>query len=139
MGIDVQIYATGALTDEELSAAERYLTSRLGDAPEYLGGRWLSRDDEEGRVDFGGYGRLYHVGYERGDWPKIYGWIRLMQAAFPQAQVCYGGDTDFECPTVDDDELTRIWDHYLGPHGDDYRERARRRNEESARPEQGVG
>lgn len=123
MGVDVQLYAQGDITDEQVAAAERFLRSRLGDPPDWkTPAAWLHRNQwHDDRVDFtDDFMRYYGPHYERGDWPRIHSWIRLMMAAFPDAEICYGGDSDFSCPVVDAEFLERVWEHYLGPHGDDY-------------------
>ena len=85
----------------------------------------LVRDSEEWfaspRVNVCTMSRYYGPGYERGPWPDIYGAIRTLQAAFPEAKVFYGGDTSDDGIECTGEYLAEIWEHFLGPHGNDYR------------------
>lgn len=130
MGIDVNLYAEGTVTDVELATAEAFMVERFGEAPFQV---WLSRssgwpEEEDHRVEFCCMERVYIPGYERGSWPTIYGYIRAMQAAFPSLPVHYGGDSDDYPPLATDAEMGRIWQHWVGPHGDDYHREAERWN-----------
>src|SRR4051812_12064655 len=100
MGVDVNLYVEGDLPAEGLADAEALL-HRSGIA-------WRDKDDARPvlrvpeylppRVELHTDSRYYGPGYERGDWPAIYGAIRLMQAAFPGRPVHYGGDTSDYAP-----------------------------------------
>lgn len=128
MGIDVNLYAECEPSLERLNAAEAYLTARsdIGDA---WGGdtqilviddaEWLDRP----RVAVQTLARYYGPGYERGDWPRIYGAIRILQAAFPEARVFYGGDSSDDGQECTEEFLAGIWEHFLSPNGDDYHQR----------------
>lgn len=69
--------------------------------------------------------RYYEPGYERGNWPKIYGCIRAIQRLFPGAIIRYGSDSDHwrDRPIVTDEFLESVWEHYMGPDGHAYRRR----------------
>ena len=136
MGIDVLLYAEVTPTAQELEAA-RVLFRRSGIADDYqpergTGWKCLEFEDETEwhgpRVVANVTTRYYGPGYERGDWPSIYGAIVLLQAAFPSARICYGGDSDDIAPEFDQQAEVETWQHFSGPHGDDYRARNRARN-----------
>lgn len=125
MGIDVDLYAIGDVTDEQLAAAEEYLSARFGPHDEY-DDSWLSRANYYvDRVEFNTADRFYGPGYERGSWPTIYGHIRALRAALPNCAIHYGRDVEDDCPEVTDGELEAIWQHFLGPDGNAYRDRLR--------------
>lgn len=140
MGVDVNLYAVVEATDEQIEAARDLLVARSGIADEYESDgkvRWRAverwehvtdQDVTEPRVRANVTSRYYGPGYERGDWPAIYGAIRLMQAAFPSATVYYGGDSWDDAPECSEEHLAEIWAHFLGPEGDNYRAVNRRRN-----------
>lgn len=115
MGIDVNLYAEGIVTDAELAAAVKFFKDRaLRGTPKRSGYEPNHID-----IDMGG-ARYYAPGYERGPWPEIAVCIMATVAAFPNCVVHYGGDSDWESPIVDEDVLTNTWAHYLGPNWDDY-------------------
>lgn len=126
MGVDVNLYAEANPTDAELERAEAFFTARS-----WFGDTWdgtstvLVRDDsvwlESPRVVVQTMARYYGPGYERGDWPAIYGAIRVLQATFPDAKVFYGGDSTDDGIEADSEYLAEIWAHLLGPDGDAYR------------------
>lgn len=118
MGIDVNLYVEGIVTDDELNAAVTFFKEReLRGTP--IRARW-----EPNRIDIDMDGaRYYAPHYERGPWPDIAVCIMAAVAAFPTCTVHYGGDNDFESPIVDDDLLAGYWAHYFGPHWNDYRAR----------------
>lgn len=126
MGLDVLLYAEGDVTDEELATASGYMKARCPIVDTFDGkyealGRSDEGEYERERIVFSTMNRYYGPGYERGDWPAIYGAIRLLQTALPRCRVFYGGDcyeTGEECTPV---FLSGIWAHFLGPNGDDYR------------------
>jgi hypothetical protein len=126
MGIDVNLYAVGDITDEQITAALPFVKARVDFD------QWSSLErskyEDDGRVELSTGHRYYGPGYERGPWPSIYGEIRVMQAAFPGASVYYGGDSSDYGELCTDDFLAEMWAHFLGPHGDDYRESSRRWN-----------
>ena len=137
MGIDVNLYAEGDVTDDELAAANTYLIARCDIADEWdktgsvlarVNHEWLPRP----RIELKTMVRYYGECYERGPWPNIYGAIRLMQTALPQCRVFYGGDTSAEGIECSEEYLAELWEHFLGPHGDDYHESNRKLNEEYA-------
>lgn len=122
MGVDVNLYAEGAVSDAELAAANAYLDERLYGRDTYYE-HWLARSEYgHDRIEFCTLSRYYGPSYERGDWPTIYGYILAMRAALPNCVVRYGGDTDPDAPEADDEYLAEIWEHFLGPHGADYRQ-----------------
>lgn len=125
MGVDVNLYAEAIPTDQELAMAEEFFVarSRFGD-PDDESNCVLVLDDSEWnptpRVVVRTMARYYSHNYERGNWPEIYGAIRVLQAAFPEAKVFYGGDSTDDGIEVDDNYLSEIWTHFLGPNGDRY-------------------
>ena len=126
MGVDATLYAQGDVSDAELDAANKYLSERLRGAPGggYGNGLWLGRseDDFPDRIEFDTLGRYYGPGYERGDWPTIYGYIVTLRAALPSCTVHYGPDSEWDnLLEVTDESLAEMWAHFLGPHGADYR------------------
>ncbi len=133
MGIDVNLYAEVNPSDERLAQAEEVFFARCGIADRYeRDGKtfWLSlsRSNEEWtgpRVKANVTSRFWGPGYERGDWPSIYGAIRLMQALFPEARVFYDGDSTDDGLLCDEAMFAEYWEHYLSPSGDDYRNRHR--------------
>lgn len=124
MGLDVNLYAEADPSPERLNAAEKFFTARsnFGDTKSHVlnlnDAEWFDRP----RVEVATMARYYGPGYERGDWPTIYGAIRVLQAAFPEATVYYGGDSSDDGVECTDEYLAEIWSHFLGPHGDDYRQ-----------------
>lgn len=135
MGIDVNLYVEADVSPERLNAAEEVLRAR-STIPDARNGRALVVEDDDWlprpRVSLYTLSRYYGPGYERGDWPSIYGAIRLMQALFPEAKVYYGGDSSDDGCECTDEYLAEVWEHFLGPNGDDYRARAHARNEAAA-------
>ena len=134
MGIDVNLYAEGVVSDEELAAAIEYLRHRLdyfvwqpshGEERSILTRRgWSSSPDPDGtRIEVNTLERYYGPHYERGCWPRIYGAILLLRAALPQCTIYYGGDTSDDGLEATDELLTEYWAHFLGPDGDAYRRR----------------
>jgi hypothetical protein len=138
MGIDVMLYAEGHVTDARLAEASAYLLARCS-LVDTFDGKWpvLSRINSYDlpRAELSTLSRYYGCGYERGDWPSIYGAIRLMQAALPECRIFYGGDSSEVGIECDEEFLSEIWEHFLGPHGDDYRQEIRRWNDEQTRRE----
>lgn len=126
MGVDVNLYVEIAPTDAELAAADAFFVarSRIGDAWQENDDKILYRDVEEWfespRVAVSTLARYYGPGYERGDWPTIYGAIRVLQAAFRGAKVFYGGDSSDDGVECTDEYLAEIWRHFLGHDGDAY-------------------
>lgn len=133
MGVDVNLYAVGDVTDERLSEAKAYMAERFP-APE--GSDWPHLDrpewEEDGRIGWGCFDRYYGPGYERGDWPRIYAMIRALKAALPECTIHYGGDTDDESPEATDDYLAEIWAHWLSSAWNDYRVEIRAWNSQQA-------
>lgn len=131
MGIDVNLYAETTATADQLEAARSvFRRSAISDDYESNGKvhwRCLEFEDETDwrgpRVVANVTCRYWGIAYERGDWPSIYGAIRLLQAAFPEAQVFYGGDTSDDGDLCTDEYLAELWAHFLGPNGNAYRER----------------
>jgi hypothetical protein len=131
MGVDVLLYAETTPTAQELEKA-RELFRRSDVADDYsIDGeaKWqcLEFEDEtewtRARVEAMVTCRYWGPGYERGNWPSIYGAIRLLQAAFPSARVFYGGDSDYNGQECTEAFLADLWSHFVGPHGSDYRNR----------------
>lgn len=131
MGIDVLLYAETTPTAQELEAARAlFRRSHLADDYESDGKvhwRCLEFEDEtewtHPRVIANVGSRYWGPGYERGNWPGIYGAIRLLRAAFPSARVFYGGDTVDVAPEFTEETATEFWAHFVGPSGNAYRDR----------------
>ena len=126
MGLDVNLYVEADPNPEALDAAESFFVARS-----YIGDAWgddkhiLVRNDAEWlprpRVEVRTLQRFYGEHYERGNWPEIYGAIRVLQAAFPGCTVFYGSDLTDDGEECTDERLAEIWAHFLGPDGDAYR------------------
>lgn len=115
MGLDVNLYATGVVTDDELEQAVEFFRVReLRGTP--IRDRWEANRID---VDMGG-SRYYGPHYERGPWPEIALNIMATVAAFPSCTVHYGSDSTVDAPIVDDDLLTEMWRHYFSPRWNDY-------------------
>ncbi|GGO86708.1 hypothetical protein GCM10011584_09680 [Nocardioides phosphati] len=127
MGVDVNLYAETTATDVELAQAEAFFVDRSDLGDNWRGDGIFYVDNSFGapRIGLQTLSRYYGEHYERGDWPRIYGAIRVMQAAFPGARVFYGGDTTDDGEECTDEMLTRIWRHFLSPNGNDYRKPVR--------------
>lgn len=120
MGADAYLYAVGPVTDDELVAANKYMLGRDNGFGDNCEGEYLMRSEfppEHDRIEFHNTQRLYDLEYTKGNWPIIYGAIRLMQAAFPQCVIHYGSDGMDDCPVVTDERMEEIWAFYLGPDG----------------------
>lgn len=130
MGVDVNLYAEGEVTDEQLATAETYLNARGyhgWTSDPNVNGPVLRRehafDDEEGpRVEFRTLWRFYGPGYERGDWPRIYGAIIALRSALPHCRVFYGGDSTDNGTEATPEFLESVWAHWIGPEGTAYRD-----------------
>lgn len=131
MGVDVLLYAETIPTTQELEQA-RDLFRRSSIADDYSRDgevQWhcLEFEDEtewsRPRVVANVACRYWSPGYERGDWPSIFGAIRLLQAAFPSARMFYGGDYDDAGQEVTEAMLREMWEHFVGPDGNGYRQR----------------
>lgn len=132
MGIDVNLYAEGQVTDEELAAACSFLEHRVPELAwnDHLDRTLLVRNPHYGdhtgdtpRVELNTGSRYWGPGYERGPWPLISAAILAMRVALPQCQVFYGGDTSHDGQPADDEMLMEFWLHWLSPEGDAYRQR----------------
>lgn len=123
MGVDVNLFAEGDFTNDEIADAEQ-IAQRLEIAWLHRGAVLIhSPADKEHplpRVEFSTASRYYGPGYERGNWPAIYAAIRLMRTAFPGRVIRYGADHDSLPPAATSEYLDRIWGHYLGVDGDQY-------------------
>lgn len=146
MGVDVNLYAVGPVTDEELEAANEFFRLRVYPLDTYeqeIGYGGLIREPaipdndpfadrfggvppwQEERIEWQTLSRYYGPGYERGDWPYIHNAVVCLRAALPQCTVYYGGDTtDFGIEATDE-LLAEYWAHWLGPEGRAYFDRMR--------------
>lgn len=127
MGIDVNLYAVGEVTDEELAEAEAYMQARISGIAWRDGGDATilvrSKYADDGRIEVNTGHRYYGPGYERGPWHTISAAILCLRVALPNCQVFYGGDSSDDGLLADDDLLTEYWLHFLGPDGDAYHDR----------------
>jgi hypothetical protein len=123
MGVDVNLYAEGRITDEELAAANEFMAQRVYPRDDYeheIGFGSLVRDNLAGeweRIEFRTLSRYYGPGYERGDWPYIHNVIVCMRAALPSCKVFYGGDTTDYGIEVTDELMAEYWMHWLSADG----------------------
>ena len=134
MGVDVNLYVTGDVSDEDavrvnallLDRCDRFVDDWTGE------GVVFSPTDayDEPRWQVSTMARYYGPGYERGPWAEIAAAIILLRHALPGRTVHYGGDSDDACPVVDDEYLAEIWAHWAGPDGDDYHSHMERREAE---------
>lgn len=116
MGIDVNLYAVGEVSDEQFEAAGVYVKERV------QFDQWSTFDrNYDGHVELWTGHRYYGPGYERGPWPQIYAEIRAMQAALPWCAVYYGGDCSDEGEKVTPEMLDKLWAHWLSAAGNNYR------------------
>lgn len=124
MGIDVNLYAIGDVTDPRLAEANAFMRSRdivgdysdIGDSDPLVRSKYA----DDGRVEWQTWHRYYGPGYERGPWAAIHNAIVCMRAALPECTIHYGGDVEPDAPEVTDEMLAGTWAHYLGPNGDAY-------------------
>lgn len=124
MGVDVNLYAVGEVSDEQLAEAEAYMNARV---PAMV---WDVGDDrtllqrteypEPDRIEVNTGMSYYGLSYTRGDWPTIAGAILCLRAALPQCRVFYGGDTTDYGVEATDELLAEYGLHWLGPDGDSY-------------------
>lgn len=133
MGVDVNLYATGAVTDEDAKRVNALLLNRCERFVDDWRGTGVVFGPDNGRYgevrwDVSTMSRYYGPYYERGYWPDIAAAIELLRRALPECTIHYGGDSDDECPVVTDDYLSGMWDHWAGPHGDDYHREVQARN-----------
>lgn len=124
MGIDVNLYAEGDVTDEELATADSAFRERFGDM-EYGDGQLRRCQYHDNRIEVFTFERYYGPGYERGSWPAIYAMIRSLEAAFPDLPIYYGGDESEHGELVGDEFITRMWDYWLSPEWNAYRAKKR--------------
>lgn len=126
MGLDAIIYVEG-FTSEQFAKADEFFAERItilrpgdwGDEPPGALTRRSSYSPE--RAELNTLERYYGIGYERGDWPGIYGAIRALQHLFPDGKVFYGSDVDDDGRECSAEHLDMLWGHWLSPDGDAYR------------------
>jgi len=124
MGLDVQIWARGIITDEQIAHMKEAFAERMdgfawwaGESPEY------GPEGGERIVELPSMVRFYGEGYERGPWPEIYAAIMLFRSCFPGSVVSYASDSSYPEDgdmEATDDTLAATWAHWLSPHWDDY-------------------
>lgn len=143
MGVDVEMYARleKPPSDELMAEVEEFFRSRLvmgsgkGSRPdkgweEYPYLEVVERDDEW-FVELRTLDRYWGPGYERGDWPSIYGYWRAFEAFWP-GQVYYHGDGYYPGEVGEPfsaEKAEAYWEHWSGPHGDDYAQSFKRMRE----------
>ncbi|TIC78798.1 hypothetical protein [Nocardioides sp. GY 10127] len=141
MGVDVNLYVEADPNPERLAKAEEFFIARsdLADTDDrFPHALILTVDDLSSgrpRVEVNTLSRYYGPCYERGNWPRIYGAIRVLQAAFPGEKVFYGGDSSDDGVECTEEYLAEVWAHFLGPNGDAYRTRMAAARNTSVRPE----
>ena len=142
MGIDVEMYArlSEEPSAELMAEVEEFFHSRLA-----MGSGEDSRPDESWReypylkveeedgewyVALRTLARYWGPGYERGDWPTIYGFWRAFETFWP-GKVHYHGDTYYpgEVAPFSAQAAEAYWEHWSGPHGDDYYQSFKRQRE----------
>lgn len=111
MGLDaiIAVRADG-ITDQDITDARRYFADRNVS-------RALPERHIDDWVQIYADTRYYGPWYERGDWPRIYALILMMNTVFDRP-VHYTDDTQYLPDTgpVTESQLARIWTHYLDPH-----------------------
>lgn len=120
MGIDINVWVEGDVTDEEYQQGLAEFEFRID-------GHTLTREGwTPGRVELdkeASWTRYWGPHYERGPWPEIAGWLEALRAAFPNHVIRYGGDNDEEYgEEVDDDMMRRYWAHWRSPAAHNYRD-----------------
>lgn len=117
MGMDVNLYARGKVTDEQFDFANSYVNfydSGFGDEYQETGSFLRRAKYPEDRVEYWTLERYFDEHYQSGHWPATYTAIRVMQAAFPDHQVFYGSDSDDEGGELCTREfLENLWNIYL--------------------------
>lgn len=117
MGLDVNLYALGKVTDEQLQAANEFLLERhvvgFDENP-------LIRSSLPDRIEWCTISRFYGIGYERGYWPNIHHAIVCISAALPHCEVFYGNDCRDDGEKITRTMLNKLWEHWLGPDGRAY-------------------
>lgn len=116
MGLDVNLYAVGTPTHDQLAAADRLVRERSTIAG------WDGRDGaalvfdattfDEPRVELQTLSRYFGPGYPRGNWPAIEEAIEAMRAAFPRWRLYYGSDSNDDGELITDrllDEHRALW------------------------------
>ena len=124
MGVDVTLFARGAVSDVALEQAVEYMSMRvLLDEYTKEQGVLTRCEHEKDVIDYHSLDRYYGPGYERGWWPEIYNVIMVMRSALPTCTIHYGSDSfDYhEIPEITAQKLDVMWGYWLGPHGQDYR------------------
>ena len=124
MGVDVMLFARGIVSDAELLAAKKFISSRvhLDDYTTKEG--VLTRSDYlPDLVVYHSLDRYYGPGYERGWWPEIYNVIVVMRSALPNCTIHYGSDSDDyqDIEETTEEDLDQMWDYWLSPDGLNYR------------------
>lgn len=127
MGLDMMILVRGNPTAQQIENAQKWFADRNIEVH-------FSPDSWAGGLSIWTGERYYGPVYERGNWPKIYGMVRAVRHLFPDSEIVYG-DENMEPgePVTTDDDLEAIWQHYLGPDGNDSR---RYMNEQFGQPDE---
>lgn len=125
MGVDVNLYVEGTVTDERLDLVNQWLMERgvHGYDRDFQDDRSvppLRRDDYFDRLEWDTLDRYYGPGYPRGWWPTIHNAIVCIRAALPDCEVFYGGDTTDYGTKATDDYLAEIWALWTSDAGRSY-------------------
>ena len=128
MGLDAQIYVEvdEKPDDETWKELNRFIDLRVGIAAEWDAEvlSYLPKVGEHGpRIILNTLSRYYGPGYERGDWPLLFGAITVMQRVFSSHQVFYGSDSSDAGEACEPEMLVNLWNHFLSADGAKYRER----------------
>lgn len=125
MGLNVNLYAEGSVSDDELKAANEFLLARgvYGLMEDHLPLKRALEGTEDERIEWVTLTRFYDHGYERGWWPKIANAILCLKTALPQCRVFYGSDSTDYAPEATDELIASLWEHWLSSGGLAYRER----------------
>jgi len=131
MGLDALITSSGTLTPEKLLEYRRRVGYKMDGRTHHDGSEVVHLEQRGGLVEAYTLERYYGPGYERGNWPQIYGRIMAMRAIF--GNVDYRSDTAYPEEVSDLQEFTDMdaedmWRHWMSPNWDDYFERKRQWN-----------
>lgn len=124
MGMDVQLYALVEVTKDELDVANAFFSPRCPRAMineyrdttkclEYEGPRdyydyIMPETPQWPRVELRTLQR-YADCFKTWPWPPIHQAIRLLQATFPDAVICYGSDSLDWCAPITEKAIENMW------------------------------
>lgn len=121
MGLDAQIEIRGiknahSLADLNTRIASVLTQDLIADYGAYF--KFIQNDVAEFQTMW----RYWGPGYERGPWFDISG-VLMTAMGMVGLEVRYGSDADDEPPIMTSQRMVEYWNHFCGPHGNDYRNR----------------